>query len=81
MDALAAPDSGDSFDGATLADAPELLAALSPASEVVIRMHYMDGLTHVEIGEALEIPVGTVKSRLAYGLAAMRRQSVSSGSC
>ena len=73
LDALAAPDSGDSFDGATLADAPELLAALSPASEAVIRMHYIDGLTHVEIGEALEIPVGTVKSRLAYGLTAMRR--------
>jgi DNA-directed RNA polymerase specialized sigma24 family protein len=42
-------------------------------------MHYIDGLTYVEIGEALEIAVGTVKSRLAYGLAAMRRQAVSPG--
>jgi RNA polymerase sigma factor (sigma-70 family) len=47
---------------------------LSPASQVVLRMHYLDGLTHVEIAEALEVAVGTVKSRLSYGLAALRRE-------
>ncbi|HUQ20574.1 MAG TPA: RNA polymerase sigma factor [Gemmatimonadaceae bacterium] len=59
---------------------PELIAqivsgisGLSPASQVVLRMHYLDGMTHVEIAEALEIADGTVKSRLAYGLAALRR--------
>jgi DNA-directed RNA polymerase specialized sigma24 family protein len=36
-------------------------------------MHYLDGLTHEEISEALEIAIGTVKSRLSYGLAALRR--------
>ena len=58
---------------------PELVAALpamvdllSPASRVVLRMHYLEGLTYVEIAEALEISVGTVKSRLAYGLTTLR---------
>jgi DNA-directed RNA polymerase specialized sigma24 family protein len=36
-------------------------------------MHYLQELTYPEIGEALELPIGTVKSRLAYGLAALRR--------
>lgn len=51
------------------------LASLPPASETVLRMHYLDELSFVEIAEALEIPVGTVKSRTAYGLAALRRLS------
>ena len=34
-------------------------------------------MTFVEIAEALEIPVGTVKSRLAYGLARLRGLIVS----
>jgi RNA polymerase sigma-70 factor, ECF subfamily len=60
---------------------PELLAlllssvdALPPASRVVLRLHYLEELTQPEVAEALEISVGTVKSRLSYGLAALRRQ-------
>jgi RNA polymerase sigma-70 factor (ECF subfamily) len=52
---------------------PSLLASVSPASRVVLRMHYLDGLSYGEIAEALEVSVGTVKSRLAYGLATLRR--------
>jgi RNA polymerase sigma-70 factor (ECF subfamily) len=51
------------------------LTALPAASETVLRMHYPDELSFVEIAEALEIPVGTVKSRTAYGLATLRRLS------
>ncbi|HEU0013290.1 MAG TPA: RNA polymerase sigma factor [Longimicrobium sp.] len=60
-------------DPAWLARLPELLASASPASEVVLRMHYLEAMPYTEIAEALEIPLGTVKSRLAYGLAALRR--------
>ena len=56
------------------------IGALSPASSVVLRMRYLDGLSQTEIAEALEIPEGTVKSRLAYGLTTLRREIVSSAS-
>ncbi len=37
-----------------------------------IEMAYFEGLTHVEISRALNIPLGTVKSRLRLGLEKMR---------
>lgn len=56
-----------------LAELHAKLAELPPAAQLVLRMHYLQALTHQEIAEALEIPIGTVKSRLAYGLACLRR--------
>ena len=50
------------------------------ASRLVVRMHYFDDLTITEIAEALELPVGTAKSRLAYGLKALRRTLAARGS-
>ena len=38
---------------------------------VLVLQHYA-GLSHSEIAETLGIPVGTVKSRVRYGVAAMR---------
>lgn len=40
---------------------------------VLALQHYYD-LSHVEIAETLGIPLGTVKSRVRYGVAAMRAQ-------
>ena len=56
-----------------LAELPARLAAVPAGAQVVLRMHYLLSLTQVEIAEALEIPIGTVKSRLAYGLMCLRR--------
>ena len=56
-----------------LAELPHRLAAVPPAAQVVLRLHYLHELTQPEVAEALEIPLGTVKSRIAYGLAALRR--------
>jgi RNA polymerase sigma-70 factor (ECF subfamily) len=52
---------------------PQILDNVSPASRIVMQMHYLDGLTLVEIAEALDVSLGTVKSRLAYGLSVLRK--------
>jgi RNA polymerase sigma-70 factor, ECF subfamily len=46
---------------------------LSAASRAVLVLHFQEELTLPEVAAVLEIPLGTVKSRLAYGLAALRR--------
>ena len=74
LDQVAEPEADPSPDEDLVAALPALLDAVSPASAVVLRMHYLDGLTHAECAEALEIPEGTVKSRLGYGLAQLRRR-------
>ncbi|HEX8673867.1 MAG TPA: RNA polymerase sigma factor [Longimicrobium sp.] len=60
-------------DAETLSELPARLDALPPAARIVLRMRYLQELTQPEIAEALEIPLGTVKSRISYGLAALRR--------
>ena len=52
---------------------PALLEKISPASRAVIVMHYLEGLSIEETAAVLDIPAGTAKSRLAYGLRALRR--------
>jgi RNA polymerase sigma-70 factor (ECF subfamily) len=46
---------------------------LSPASRAVIALHFQEELTLAEVAAVLEIPLGTAKSRLAYGLTVLRR--------
>jgi RNA polymerase sigma-70 factor (ECF subfamily) len=48
------------------------ISELPPASQLIVRMHYLDELSYAEIAEALEIPLGTVKSRVAYGITSLR---------
>ncbi len=45
---------------------------LSPASRAVLILHFEEGLTLPEVAAVLDVPVGTIKSRLAYGLATLR---------
>jgi RNA polymerase sigma-70 factor (ECF subfamily) len=53
----------------------ELLASdeLTPASRAVLVLHFQEELPLAEVAAILEIPLGTVKSRLAFGLKALRR--------
>ncbi len=53
---------------------PQLVANLSPASRTVIVLYYLGEMSLDETAAVLEIPIGTVKSRLAYGLESLRRQ-------
>lgn len=57
-------------------EALDVFAALdvvSPASRAVLLLHYREEMTLPEVAAALELPVGTARSRLAYGLAALRK--------
>lgn len=55
-------------------DLAPLLDQVSPASRVVLALHFEDALTLSEIADVLELPLGTVKSRLGYGLAVLRKK-------
>lgn len=45
------------------------------ASRAVIVLHYLEDMSLHEVAAVLEILPGTVKSRLAYGLARLRRHT------
>lgn len=63
----------------------ELLAALStmegisPASRAVLILHFQEELALADVAAILQVPLGTVKSRLAYGLKALRTKVTHSG--
>jgi RNA polymerase sigma-70 factor (ECF subfamily) len=49
------------------------IAGVSPASRAVLHLHFQHDLTLAEVAVVLDIPLGTVRSRLAYGLAVLRK--------
>ena len=50
----------------------DALDALPPDQCRVIELAYFGGLTHTEIAEMLDTPVGTIKGRMRLGLAKMK---------
>lgn len=56
------------------AQLPELLGRVSPASRVVLTLHYLEDLSLPEVAAILGISPGTAKSRLAYGLTRLREE-------
>ncbi|MCA9294516.1 MAG: sigma-70 family RNA polymerase sigma factor [Phycisphaerales bacterium] len=57
---------------ASRAELADVIATLPNAQREVVLMRFVDGFTNDEIATALEIPAGTVKSRLHNALAALR---------
>jgi len=53
---------------------PTVVGNLPPASRAVVVLHYLHELSFVETAAVLGVPVGTVKSRLAYALTSLRQQ-------
>ena len=50
-----------------------LLDSVSPASRAVLLLRYQHDLTLEETAAVLEIPIGTAKSRLHYGITCLRK--------
>jgi RNA polymerase sigma-70 factor (ECF subfamily) len=66
---------GDCADDDVIDRLPGLLQTVSPASRAVLVLHYLEGLPLQAVSDILEIPLGTVKSRLAYGLHVLRARA------
>ena len=63
------PNLGESPDAAFLS----LLDYVSPASRAVLLLRYLHDLSLEDTAAILDIPVGTAKSRLHYGVATLRK--------
>lgn len=51
----------------------ELVEKLKPDQKMVLDLVYYKGYTHVEVAEQLEIPLGTVKTRLRNAIITLRK--------
>jgi RNA polymerase sigma-70 factor (ECF subfamily) len=69
VESLAAPTPTTAADS----DLVAVVSALPETHREVVLMRFVDGLSLEEIGHALSIPPGTVKSRLHNALSALRR--------
>lgn len=74
LDAVPAPPVWEEFAPEMVAAIGQFIEQLPPASRAVVVLHYLHELTLEEVAGVLGISVGTVKSRLAYGLRSLRRQ-------
>jgi RNA polymerase sigma-70 factor (ECF subfamily) len=72
LEALPSPDE-EPRPSALIERLPQLVARLSPASRAVLLLHYLHELPLEEVADVLGVSAGTVKSRLSYGLAGLRR--------
>ncbi len=74
LKSLPAPPPREEFAPELLAALPETIGRLSPASRAVVALYYLHEMSLEETADVLGLPLGTVKSRLSYGLEALRRQ-------
>ncbi len=73
---LLGPDRGDyeRSDARTLLE--RALARLTPKLRAAVVLHYYHGYTREEVGKILDIPAGTVASRIAKAMVLMRQELV-----
>ena len=69
------PDLESSSDNLLSGDLGDLLEQVSPKSRAVLLMRYREDLSLEAVATILDIPLGTAKSRLAYGLSQLRRMA------
>ena len=51
----------------------DLIKELKPEHQTILDLIYFKGFTHVEVAEELNIPLGTVKTRLRMGIITLRK--------
>lgn len=56
--------------------AREIIASLPPLQREILDLRFTQGLSYAEIAEALNIPLGTVRSRLHHAVGAIRRAMI-----
>src|SRR5262245_13894723 len=61
-------------DGETGAQVRAALAALPGAQRVAIELAYFGGLSQTEIAEVTGVPLGTIKSRIWFGMLALQAE-------
>lgn len=62
-------------DSAHTDDLPQTLSALSESHREILLMRFVDDMTQPEIAAALDVPLGTVKSRLHHALHAIKQST------
>ena len=56
----------------------ELLARVDPQYQAAVALFYLEDYSYNEVADILEVPLGTVKSRIARGLAQLKRLALCS---
>ena len=74
LDKIPARETTEIYEPELIEKLPTLVSNVSPASRAVLILHYLDEMPLSEVAEILDISLGTVKSRLAYGLARLREE-------
>lgn len=72
-DLYESPVSAESQGDSIRVEISALLASLSVAHREILLMRYVDDMTQPEIAVALQLPIGTVKSRLHHAVLALRQ--------
>ena len=72
LEKISARETPEIYEPELIEKLPTLISNVSPASRAVLILHYLDEMPLSEVAEVLDISLGTVKSRLAYGLASLR---------
>lgn len=74
LERISARETAEIYEPELIEKLPALISKVSPASRAVLILHYLDEMPLSEVAEVLDISSGTVKSRLAYGLASLREK-------